>query len=131
MALLSKSERKRILNEEGFKYTEGGIKAFQKKYMLRKSDWDGIWGPNTDNTARTVDNVRHLTKNFKPEDKLCFWYEGGAYINCEHVLKSMLGDMMFKYVKDDKIRRIEQHGASPDGVADDYEYVEDNDVVVY
>jgi hypothetical protein len=43
----------------------------------------------------------------------------------------MLGDMMFKYVKDDKIRRIEQHGASPEDVAEDYEYVEDNDVVVY
>ena len=81
--------------------------------------------------ATVGDLMDHLQKNFKPEDKLCFWYEGGAYINCEHVLKSMLGDMMFKYVKDDKIRRIEQHGASPDGVADDYEYVEDNDVVVY
>lgn len=71
MALLSKTERKRILKEEGLEYTAAGIKAFQKRYMLRKSDWDGIWGPNTDNTARTVDNVRHLTKNFKPEEFRC------------------------------------------------------------
>ena len=71
MALLSKTERKRILNEEGFEYTKTGIKAFQKKYMLRESDWDEIWGPNTDNTARTVDNVRHRTKNFKPEEFRC------------------------------------------------------------
>lgn len=71
MALLSKTERKRILEEEGLEYTAAGIKAFQKRYMLRKSDCDGIWGPNTDNTARTVDNVRHFTKNFKPEEFRC------------------------------------------------------------
>ena len=29
-----------------------------------------------------------------------------------HVTKSMLGDMMFKYVKDDKPRRIDLHGAT-------------------
>ena len=38
---------------------------------------------------------------------------------------------LFKYVKDDKTRRIERHGASPDAVDDDYEYVGDNDVVVH
>ena len=60
----------------------------------------------TDSIIATVgDLVAHFQKNFKPEDRLCFRYEGGAYMNCEHVLKSMLGDTMFKYVKDDKVRR--------------------------
>lgn len=77
MALLSTDDRKRILKDEGFDYTKAGIKAFQKKYMLRKSDWDGIWGPNTDNTARTVDNVKRYTKNFKPEEFRCEC--GGRY----------------------------------------------------
>ena len=52
-------------------------------------------------------------------------------MNCEHVLKSMLGDMMFKYVKDDKVRRSEQHGTSPEENDEDFEYVSDNDVIVY
>ena len=85
-----------------------------------------------DSTIATVgDLVAHLQKNFKPEDRLCFWYEGGAYMNCEHVLKSMLGVMMFKYVKDDKVRRTEQHGTSPEENAEDFEYVGDDDVIVY
>ena len=71
MALLSISERTRILEAEGFKNNKTGIKAFQKKYMKRKSDWDGIWGTNTDNTARTVDNVKRYTKNFKPSEFAC------------------------------------------------------------
>ena len=81
--------------------------------------------------ATVGDLVAHLQKNFRSEDKLCFWYEGGAYINCEHVLKSMLGDMMFKYVKDDKSRRIEQHGASQKENDENFEWVGDDDVIVY
>lgn len=26
--------------------------------------------------------VAHLQTNFRPEDKLCFWNEGGTYMNC-------------------------------------------------
>ena len=37
------------------------------------------------------DLVVHLQKSFSPEDRLCLWDEGGAYMNCYHVLKSMLG----------------------------------------
>lgn len=77
MALLPESERKRILQESGFQYSKSGIKAFQMKYMLRKSDYDGIWGTNTDNTARTVDNVRKYTKNFEPKEFRCEC--GGRY----------------------------------------------------
>ena len=43
----------------------------------------------------------------------------------------MLGDMMFKYVKDDKIRRIEQHGASQKENDENFEWVGDDDVIVY
>ena len=81
--------------------------------------------------ATVSDLIAHLQKNFRPEDRLCFWYEGSVYMNCEHVLKSMLGDMMFKYVKDDKVRRTAKHGASPEENAEDFEYVSDNDVIVY
>lgn len=77
MALLSIEERKRILKDEGLDYTKAGIKTFQKRYMMRKSDVDGIWGPDTDNTARTVDNVRRYTKNFRPEEFRCEC--GGRY----------------------------------------------------
>ena len=85
-----------------------------------------------DSAIATVgDLIAHLQRNFRPEDKLCFWDEGGAYMNCKHVTKSMLGDMMFKYVKDDKQRRIKQHGATQKGNDEDFEWVGDDDVIVY
>ena len=81
--------------------------------------------------ATVGDLIAHLQRNFRPEDKLCFWDEGGAYMNCEHVTKRMLGDMMFKYVKDDKQRRISQHGATQKENDEDFEWVGDEDVIVY
>ena len=81
--------------------------------------------------ATVGDLIAHLQRNFRPEDRLCFWDEGGAYMNCEHVTKSMLGDMMFKYVKDDKLRRIKLHGATPQENAEDFEWVGNDDVIVY
>ena len=81
--------------------------------------------------ATVGDLVSHLQRNFRPEDKLCFWDEGGAYMNCEYVTKNMLGDMMFKYVKDDKRRRIERCGATDESNAEDFEFVGDDDVIVY
>ena len=85
-----------------------------------------------DSVVATVgDLIAHLQRNFRPEDKLCFWDEGGAYMNCEHVTKSMLGDMMFKYVKDDKQRRIDRHGATQKENDEDFEWVGDEDVIVY
>ncbi len=77
------------------------------------------------------DLVAYLQKGFKPEDRLCFWEEGGAYMNCEHVTKCVLGDMMFKYVKHDKQRRIDQYGATQKENGEDFEWVGDDDVVVY
>ena len=81
--------------------------------------------------ATVGDLIAHLQRNFRPEDKLCFWSEGGAYMNCEHVTKSMLGDMMFKYVKEDKQRRIKQHGTTQKENDEDFEWVGDDDVIVY
>lgn len=72
MALLTVNERKAIFEQLGFgEYNEKSIKAFQKKYMLRKSDYDGVYGPNTDNTLRTVFYTLKYTKNFKPEEFRC------------------------------------------------------------
>ena len=70
-ALLSVEERRRILKAEGFVYSKKGITSFQKKYMKRKSDADGIWGHDTDRLARTCDNVRKNTKNFTTDEFAC------------------------------------------------------------
>lgn len=78
MALLTVNERKAIFKQLGFgDYNEKSIKAFQKQYMLRKSDCDGVYGPNTDNTLRTVFYTLKYTKNFKPEEFRCEC--GGKY----------------------------------------------------
>ena len=78
MALLTKDERKQYFKELGLgSYNKANILAFQKKYMLRASDWDGIYGTNTDNTLRTVYNVHKYTKNFAPEEFRCEC--GGRY----------------------------------------------------
>lgn len=77
MALLSLKERKAMFKELGLEYNKATIKAFQAKYMLRKSDYDGIYGTNTDNTLRTVYNVFKYTKNFSPSEFRCEC--GGRY----------------------------------------------------
>jgi len=51
-------------------------------------------------------------------------------MNCGHVTKDMLGDRMFRYVKDDKQRRIAQCGSTPKRNAEDFEWVGDDDVIV-
>lgn len=78
MALLTEEKRKEYFKELNLgEYNKANIKKFQKKYMLRKSDWDGIYGPNTDNLLRHVYNVTVCTKNFKPEEFRCEC--GGRY----------------------------------------------------
>lgn len=72
MALLSLDKRKQYFKELAIgSYNKTNILKFQKAYMARKSDWDGIYGTNTDNTLRTVYNVWKLTKNFKPSEFKC------------------------------------------------------------
>lgn len=77
MALLPEAKRKQYFKDLGLEYNEATIKALQKKYMLRKSDADGKYGPNTDNMLRTVHNVLTHTKNFDPREFRCEC--GGKY----------------------------------------------------
>ena len=77
MALLTLEERKAMFKELGLGYNKATIMAFQKKYMMRKSDYDGIYGTNTDNTLRTVYNTFKYTKNFDPKEFRCEC--GGKY----------------------------------------------------
>ena len=72
--------------------------------------------------------IEHLQTNFKPDDKLCFWYEGGAYMNCEHVLKEQLGDTMFIYVSQDKERSKKLY--PKDDIYEDCHWIKDNDVII-
>lgn len=74
--------------------------------------------------------IDYLRDNFRRDDALCFWYEGGAYMNCERVPSSFIGDRMFVYVKDDKDKMIAR-GHSKKSMDEDYQYVQDNDVLVY
>ena len=85
---------------------------------------------NNSCAATVGDLIRHLQKNFKPDDKLCFWYEGGAYMNCENIPDDYIGERMFRYVKDCKRDSIKNHKYSKKQVDDDYKYVSDNDVLV-
>lgn len=82
-------------------------------------------------TATVQDLINHLQTNFKPNDKLCYWNEGGAYIDCEYLFKDDLGHKMFKYVKNDKKRRMETFNETKKQVDEDFEYVSDNDVIIY
>lgn len=76
--------------------------------------------------------IEHLQTNFNPTDKLCFWYEGGAYMNCEYVLEDMLGDNMFIKVKQDKDRMKNRFiNMTDDEINEDYRNVDDNDVLVH
>lgn len=69
--MLSLAERKALFKEIGLTYNKANILAFQKKYMLRQSDYDGIYGPNTENTLLTVAYTLRYTKNFKPTEFRC------------------------------------------------------------
>ena len=83
-------------------------------------------------TATVGDLIQHLQDNFKPTDKLCFWDEGGAHMECVHVPDDWLEkQMMFKYVKDDKDRRMALYKDSKKKVDEDFEFVSDNDVIIY
>jgi hypothetical protein len=75
--------------------------------------------------------IEHLQTNFNPTDKLCFWYEGGAYMNCEHALESMLGDMMFVRIKDDKEKMKKRYNMTDTELADEYQNVEDDNVLIF
>ena len=83
-------------------------------------------------TATVGDLIKHLQDNFKPTDKLCFWDEGGAHMECVHVPVDWFEkQIMFKYVKDDKDRRVALYKNSNKKVDEDFEFVSDNDIIIY
>lgn len=69
--MLSLAERKALFKEIGLTYNKANILAFQKTYMLRQSDYDGIYGPNTENTLLTVVYTKRYTKNFSATEFRC------------------------------------------------------------
>ena len=78
MALLELSKRKQFFKELGLgEYNAINIKKLQKTYLLRKTDWDGIYGQITDNLLRHLYNVKKHSKNFAPEEFVCEC--GGKY----------------------------------------------------
>lgn len=80
--------------------------------------------------ATVGDLIEHLQK-FDKNAKLCFWDEGGAHMECVHILKDMLGDMMFKTVAADKAYRKKTFGDSDKQLEEDFAYVDDADMIVY
>ena len=90
--------------------------------------------------ATVKDLIEHLQANFKPNDMLCFFDEGGAWCELVHVPKSFIGDQMwmFNYVKDKRqheldnkicAKAVEEHMEKI--ITENYRLVEDNGVVIF
>ena len=78
MALLSTNKRKAYFKELGLgTYNKENILKFQKKAFTVKSEWDGVYGTNTDNALRTYYNVKKYATKFKPAEFKCDC--GGRY----------------------------------------------------
>ena len=79
MALLSLEKRKEYFEYCGLgKYCKSNILKMQKKYLLRKSDWDGIYGKDSDALLRHLRNCKkYASKNFTPQEFRCGC--GGRY----------------------------------------------------
>ena len=71
MALLTKATRKKWMKFLGYEYSRDGILKMQKDYFKRKTDCDGIYGPDTDKLLRHLHHVKVYTKDFKPEEFRC------------------------------------------------------------
>ena len=83
-------------------------------------------------TATIGDLIKHLQDNFKSTDKLCFWNKGGDHMECVHVPVDWFEkQIMFKYVKDDKDRRMILYKDSKKKIDEDFGFVSDNDVIIY
>ena len=109
----------------GMRYSED----FREIYFKNPSKMNQKF-PNI--TATVQDLITHLQTNFKPTDKICIWYEGGAYMNCEHIPKDELGKRFFKYVKEDKkqLKESKPEYYTDDKLKEEYEWVNDEDVVI-
>ena len=77
------------------------------------------------------DLIDHL-KTFDPNQRLCFWDEGGAHIECVHVPEGWFkSGQMFQTVKDRKLDQRKRFGSSDSELEQNYRFVDDNDVIVY
>lgn len=77
MALLTVSTRKKYFRELGLgDYNKNNILKMQKKYLLRPSDWDGIYGKNSDALLRHLKNCQ-CAPDFAPKEFVCGC--GGKY----------------------------------------------------
>ena len=78
MALLSVKKRKEYFEYLGLgKYCKKNVLKMQKKYMLRESDWDGEYGPDSDALLRHLRNVKRYAPSFEPTEFRCGC--GGKY----------------------------------------------------
>ena len=90
--------------------------------------------------ATVKDLIEHLQTNFKSDDLLCFFDEGGAWCELEHVPKSFIGDQewMFNYVKDKRQHELDNLRCAKDYeaqmkkiIVENYKNVKDDGVVIY
>lgn len=90
--------------------------------------------------ATVKDLIEHLQTNFKPDDMLCFFDEGGAWCELVHVPKSFIGDQrwMFNYVKDKRQCELDNPRCAKDYeaqmkkiIVENYKNVKDDGVVIY
>ena len=78
------------------------------------------------------DLIEYLETHFKLDQRLCFYDEGGAWCELVHVPKSLIGDWMFRYVKDkmesELSRCTEEHKPY---VEEEFRFVKPDDMVIY
>lgn len=71
MALITVANRKKYMKALGYTYDKAGILKLQKKYFKRKSDQDGLYGPNTDILLWNAYLVRTTCTHFTLEEFRC------------------------------------------------------------
>ena len=93
-----------------------------------------------DGIVTVKDLVEFLEKNFKRDDRLLFYDEGGAWVELVDLPKRLVGDVrwMFNYVKDKRQHELADPCCHKDDVermravvADNYKSVDDNAVVIF
>lgn len=106
MAWLKVATRKKWFPKLGLgEYNKESIRRMQKKYMLRSSDVDGVYGQNTDNLLRHLINCHKALdpKNFAPEEFRCGC--GGRYC-CGYPTQMRLMELQ-------NVQRIRDHYGKP------------------
>lgn len=76
-----------------------------------------------ENIVTVEDLIKHLSK-FDPKSKLCFWDDGGTYMNIEYATKSFFDKYMFRCIKDIKKDTSYQED-------EEYDKVEENSILIF